>query len=186
MDSERYYHLTDEELRLEFCPPDIDTPGKRRKQKHAYIETYRRFWGRVFYVAYKHLQRQKDAEEAVYQVFLFLWNKREEFKIESLDAHLAAITRFTVYRIMADARAKRELEAERMPVWPEVLEPDANIGEQFLLKNIPQLRNQLPEQIRMTFRPLMKKVKSRSENGFAEGMNNLGRKITALFKRSTL
>lgn len=184
MDSERYYHLTDEELRLEFCPPDINASGKRRKQKHAYIEIYRRFWGRVFFVAYKHLQRQKDAEGAVYQVFLFLWNKREEFKIESLDAHLAAITRFTVYRIMADARAKRELEAQRIPVLPEVLGPDADVGEQFLLKNILQLRNQLPEKIRMTFRPLMKKVKPHSEKSFAEGMCNLGRKIAALFKRS--
>lgn len=182
MNSERYYHLTDEALTLEFCPPDLSAWGSRRKQKHAYIETYRRFWGRVFFVAFKHLKKEHAAEKVVHEVFLFLWNKRDVFKIASLDIHLAALTRYMIYRALADERFLHQLRNADLTPLPKEMHLDAEFTRTLLLDIVHKRINTFPLSVKIYFRPVRKQVQRASKAGIKGTLTKVKKKISTLFK----
>jgi len=62
-------------------------------QKEAFTEIYNRYWDKLYYIAYKHLQSEAASEEIVQDVFLTFWKKRAQFDIQILQAYLAAMTR---------------------------------------------------------------------------------------------
>ncbi len=150
MDSERYYNLSDRELTLEFCPPAVTGRTRRRAQSHAYIEAYRRFWERVYFMAFKHLKTTASAEEVVHEVFLFLWKRRQEFVIESLPEHVAVITRYMVYRYLAKLKMIR-LAIEEVPKGIDV---QSGFTSDLIHEIIQRGVNDLPEEFTMTFQPV--------------------------------
>ncbi|MEH3114306.1 RNA polymerase sigma factor [Pedobacter terrae] len=63
----------------------------------AFTEIYRRFWDKVFAVAYHRLANQAEAEEVVQEVFLSLWKRRSNLQIQySLRTYLSAATKYQV------------------------------------------------------------------------------------------
>jgi len=63
----------------------------------AFTEIYRRFWDKVFAVAYHRLANQAEAEEVVQEVFLSLWKRRSNLQIKySLRTYLSAATKYQV------------------------------------------------------------------------------------------
>lgn len=156
MDSERYYNLTDEELTLEFFPKGGQVCNSRKAQTHAYIETYRRFWDRVYFVAFMHLKTAKAAEEVVHEVFLLLWEKRKEFRIKSLEEHLSAITRYMVYHYLAKGKIARDQMNSN--VICEVME--SILTHQLVTKILDKVSNKFPVECRIVFREIQKEDNS--------------------------
>lgn len=130
---------------------------------------YDHFWEKLYYVAYQKLNCQVAAEEIVQEVFLTLWNKREELKIESLPSYLAAMVRYSVYRYYAKEKSLREREATYYTIQSSEEFLGDEINNKLILARIFELSNQLPEKCRLVFQ--YNKLQDQSLKEVAERLN---------------
>jgi len=66
-----------------------------RDNEDAFSMIYRRYWQGLFITAARVLRGKNEAEDVVQEVFLSLWNRRKELKIEgSLAAYLQTSARY--------------------------------------------------------------------------------------------
>lgn len=54
----------------------------------AFLKIYEKYWYRVFAIAYKRLRKKAIAEELTQDLFLKLWEKREQLKLSKLENYL--------------------------------------------------------------------------------------------------
>jgi RNA polymerase sigma-70 factor (family 1) len=60
---------------------------------------YDKYWNQLFMSAFNMLQDQQVCEDVIQEIFINLWNKRQQIEIKvSLRAYLFASTRYEVYR----------------------------------------------------------------------------------------
>lgn len=74
----KYNKLTDEQL-VNLIVED---------NKNAFEEVYRRYWYKLFGVAYHEIGTREEAEELVHDLFESLWNRRHQLNIRLLSAYL--------------------------------------------------------------------------------------------------
>lgn len=68
----------------------------------AFTALYNRFWKLLFVIAAKKLNDLSEAEEIVQEIFLDIWNRRENLQINgSLSAYLSACAKYKVISLMA-------------------------------------------------------------------------------------
>jgi RNA polymerase sigma-70 factor (family 1) len=58
--------------------------------EEAFLQIYEHYWYKVFAVAYKRLRKKEVAEELTQDLFLKLWEKREQLKWNKLENYLFA------------------------------------------------------------------------------------------------
>ncbi|NBB20448.1 sigma-70 family RNA polymerase sigma factor [Runella sp. CRIBMP] len=63
----------------------------------AFEEIYRRYWYKLFGIAYHQTGVREEAEELVQEVFLTVWNRRTEVVIRHLDLYLTIAIKNQVY-----------------------------------------------------------------------------------------
>lgn len=63
----------------------------------AFEEIYRRYWYKLFGIAYHQTGVREEAEELVQEVFLNIWNRRAEVAIRHLDLYLTIAIKNQVY-----------------------------------------------------------------------------------------
>jgi RNA polymerase sigma-70 factor (ECF subfamily) len=80
-----------------------------RSDEGAFREIYDRYWKWLLYLAHKRLRNTEDAREVVQNVFLNLWKKRDNISIQFLPQYLAAMTRYAVYRYLANEDRRAEV-----------------------------------------------------------------------------
>lgn len=117
----------------------------------AFEELYHRYWNKLFYLSHKRLKTAAASEEIVQEVFLTLWQKRKNLIIESLPQYLSAMTRYAVYRYLANEKritGYKDLFAKQM----EILSTEDNaVDSKLLLDMVKKLSNKLPEKCRLVF-----------------------------------
>lgn len=64
--------------------------------EEAFTVIYRRYWYKMFLVAYRKLQDKAAAEEIIQDIFLRLWKERNTAKINNLDYYLFTAVRYEV------------------------------------------------------------------------------------------
>jgi RNA polymerase sigma-70 factor (family 1) len=123
----------------------------KRGDRDVFTEIYRRYWDKLYLLAYSHLKSESATEEIVQEVFFSLWKKKEQLDIELLSAYLATMTRHAVYKRLA--RDKRQVEVETHAA--RQLEMQTNelrtMDNRNLLDIIEKLSNVLPEKCRLVF-----------------------------------
>lgn len=116
----------------------------------AFTEIYNLYWERLFFMAHKRLGSKEEAREVVQNIFLTLWHKREMLEIESLPLYLGAMTRYAVYRHLANEKRRegliRNFHAKQSGATGII-----DIDNKQLLEILSQLSNQLPEKYRIIF-----------------------------------
>lgn len=65
--------------------------------QHVMNEIYRRYWRKLFSIAYNHLRNKEDAEEIVQDVLISLWKRRDNLTISALPNYLATAIKFKVF-----------------------------------------------------------------------------------------
>lgn len=86
-----YKNLSDKEL--------IDLLKCNNNQ--AFTEIYDRYWKKLLTVAHNKLDRFEDAEEIVQDIFVNLWNRREDIEINvSLNNYLAVSVKYRVIKTL--------------------------------------------------------------------------------------
>ena len=117
----------------------------------AFTEIYNRYWDRLYFVAYSHLKSEAATEEVVQEVFLTLWQRREQLDIEFLPAYLAAMTRHAVYRRLARDRKQTQAETKASQSLAVPTNEIRTVDNRNLLEVIQKLSNVLPEKCRLVF-----------------------------------
>ena len=123
-----------------------------KDDEQAVNEIYRRFWQKLFAIAYNRLKEIPVAEDIVHDVFASLWENRKKAEIESLDNYLA-----TAVKYIALAKIKRK-ERERIynnsyhqtPVFELSIEESLHYKR--ILEIVKNEVENLPEKCRLIFK----------------------------------
>lgn len=135
----------------------------------AFTLIYNHFWDKLYISALTRLRDEFLAEEVVQMVFLRLWQKRENIEIQNLPAYLAAMTRYGVYELMAQATKKEEKEQFWSIHRRQSTSHDLEIEQKFMLHFIRELTHELPEKCRLVF--IYNKLEDQSIADVAARMN---------------
>lgn len=150
--------LTDEELiRL-----------LKEGEQLAFTEIYNRYWKKLYFIAYKLLRDTNVAEEIVQEVFLTLWKKRESLQIKSVSSYFAAMTRYAVYRQLAQVKHYKKQENSLDILNIEAI-PGIDVDNKILLEIVSDMSNKLPEKCRLVFQ--YNKLQDQSLADVAERLN---------------
>ncbi|WP_295675557.1 RNA polymerase sigma-70 factor [uncultured Mucilaginibacter sp.] len=87
--------LTDKQLWMEIVDDDF----------RAFNVFFKRYWKKLYMVAFKILKDKDVCEEIIEDVFIYLWNKRKDLVIESFPQYLSSATRYKVYNYLRSAKA---------------------------------------------------------------------------------
>ena len=74
----------------------------KTNSREAFTEIYKRYWDRMYIVAYNKLGNTEDAEEIIQDIFLDLWKRRKTLEIsKTLEGYLATAVKYKVINWMA-------------------------------------------------------------------------------------
>lgn len=79
---------------------DVELMGRMRSGDDTALKLiYKKYWNPLFSSAYNILRDQQACEDIIQDIFINLWNKREQIEIKvSLKSYLFASARYEVYR----------------------------------------------------------------------------------------
>ena len=117
----------------------------------AFQELYNRYWDKLFYLSHKRLKSAMAAEEIVQDVFLTLWRKRRELRIDDPSPYLGAMTRYAVYRYLAREKRRAENEEALGKQSDPLTGGELLVDNKQLLEMVKKLTSELPEKCRLIF-----------------------------------
>ena len=158
----------------------------------AFDALYDKYWKLVYSAAYKRLKDENYAKDITQDIFLQLWQRRHQLKIEHLPAYLYTSVRNNVLKWMG--------KEQRITPIPELLEQTANEGadaallrKEFMIK-YENLINTLTASQQQIFRMRYQQELSTAEiaeklnisrktvqNQLGKSMNNLRELLGSLF-----
>ncbi|MBL4678008.1 MAG: sigma-70 family RNA polymerase sigma factor [Mucilaginibacter sp.] len=136
---------------------DIELIGLMKAgEQRALAEIFERYWSRLLAVALNRLDNLEEAEECVQDVFLKLWNLRENLELKyTLATYLAAATRYRVMDLL-DTQYRKQMNLVPLDNQDFYLNhyetADARLLEKELLDRIEAAVRQLPEKCRIVYR----------------------------------
>ncbi|WP_343532792.1 RNA polymerase sigma-70 factor [Pedobacter sp.] len=147
---------------LEACTDEELITRLRGEDQTAFTEIYRRFWDKVFTVAFHRLQNQAEAEEVVQDVFFSLWKRRSSLEIQySLNTYLSTAAKYQIIT------RQRKLYLKEKVVNVTDLSNEAGVDSTQLWFSERELRQQLdhhieqlPEKCRLVFKMSREQYKS--------------------------
>lgn len=117
----------------------------------AFTSIYNQYWYKLYFLAHKHLKSAVASEEIVQEVFIALWKKKATLEIDSLLLYLAAMTRYAVYRHLANEKRLAEKESKGFKIQGQAIGLEQEIENKQLLETIGKLSGMLPEKCRLVF-----------------------------------
>ena len=149
----------------------------------AFSEIYKRFWDKIFAVAYHRLTDRTEAEEVVQEVFMSLWKRRSSLQIRhALHTYLSVATRYQIInRQSRDYLKKKGISIE------EVAEQGIDttqlwFSERELRQELDKHINELPQKCRLIFKMSRELYKSNTE--IAEELNVSEKTVEAHITRA--
>lgn len=136
-------NLTDQEL----------AAALRTGDQEAFRMIYDRHWDKLLVVAAKRLDSVVEAEEAVQDIFLNLWRKRETFELKvSFENYLAVAVKFEVINRRAKRVRESALQGELVALPSSVNEGNFSFDLEYLQRQLEQTILSLPPKCRLVFR----------------------------------
>lgn len=124
----------------------------RKGDADAFKQLYDRFWSKMLVVAAKRLDDVAEAEEAVQDIFVNLWRKRETFELKvSFEHYLAVAVKFEIINRRAKW-ARKEALHNSVNVADAVYDGGADLELKDLLQQLERTINSLPPKCRLVFR----------------------------------
>ena len=113
---------------------------------------YKKYWNQLFSSAYHILKDQQACEDIIQDIFINLWNKREQIEINvSLKSYLFASTRYEVYRQIRFGSVREDIFKhihERLQASSEY----GNIEHCELLSQINSIVDKLSEKCKVVYK----------------------------------
>lgn len=116
----------------------------------AYEQVFRSYYERLCNYAHQLMQDQDEAEEMVQEVFVKIWDKRENLVVNfSLKSYLYKAVYNTCLNRLKQMKNSKASMVENLP---QSISDNGNIMIRELEKNIGQAIEKLPEQCRIIFK----------------------------------
>lgn len=135
-----YIHYTDPEL-LQLL---------RENNRAAYNEIYNRYWKKMLLVAWNHSRNEELAKDIVQEVFITLWEKRQQQDIQGLSAFLATAVKYQVFKHYRKEQRRAALARENYTV-ETTSQDEALLEARFLKDLIDGIVEEMPEKCRLVF-----------------------------------
>ncbi|MEO8960271.1 MAG: RNA polymerase sigma-70 factor [Ginsengibacter sp.] len=138
----------------------------------AFTSLYRRYWEELFVTAAKALRDKEGAEDVIQDVFLSVWNRRNELKIEgSLAAYLHTSVRYKAIQYIEKNITRRDYLALLADVSVNFLPPKAvvNLQVKELEQIIESAVKNMPPKMQQAYR--LSRQQHLSHKEVAEQMN---------------
>lgn len=144
----------------------------------AFAMLYRRYWEELFMTAVRALREKEGAEDVIQEVFLSIWNRRNDLKIEgSLAAYLHTSTRYKAIQYIEKNITRRDYLALLADVSVNFLPPNAvvNLQVKELQQIIDKTVNSMPPKMQQVYR--LSRLQHLSHREIAEQMNISGETV---------
>jgi len=125
-----------------------------RLSEPEFKEVYSRSWKRLYGIAYSYLREKAAAQELVQEVFIKLWQKRDELAhVNNLDAYLFRSMKYKVYEYFDRLASQERLKKHSLENFQEEIHPTEEvIAYEETLDMINQELEKLPVTTRTIFR----------------------------------
>ncbi|HEV7737462.1 MAG TPA: RNA polymerase sigma-70 factor [Chlamydiales bacterium] len=123
--------------------------------QEAFTQIYRRYWESLFITAAKVLRGKEEAADVLQDVFLSLWNRRDQLKIEgSLAAYLQTSVRYKAIHYIEKNITRRDYLALLTDVAVNTLPASAEIRVQLkeVQETIHETVAKMPNKMREVYR----------------------------------
>lgn len=135
----------------------------RSGDRSAFAEIYNRYWKKLFTVATNKIGQPEEAEEVVQDIFISLWNRREDIIITtSLGAYLAVSVKYRVIKVLAKRNQYNKYAVHSQAILPITTNSTEEWFEfEELRSRLEVLVANLPEKCRLVY-------KASREAGFSQ------------------
>ena len=130
--------------------------------RDAFGEIYAHYWKSLLSVAYGHTKDKEMAEEIVQDVFVSLWQRRDQVDIQSLSAYLATAVKFATFKTLQRSRRQEQIREDVLPQHGQQLDEEA-IDARFLKEYLDGVIENLPDRCRLVFQLSRDAQKSHQE-----------------------
>lgn len=134
----------------------------------AFTELYNRYWKKMLLVAWNHTKDKTNAEDLVHEVFISLWDKRQEQLIENVAAFLTTCVKYSIFKFYQKEKKRAALALANYE-YQEIADDDKKLDALFLKDYINGIVEQLPEKCKLTFQ--YSRVDGLSNAEIAQKMN---------------
>ncbi|HRP34105.1 MAG TPA: sigma-70 family RNA polymerase sigma factor [Agriterribacter sp.] len=117
-------------------------------EEWAFETVYRRYWRSLLNTAFKRLNDRQQSEDAVQNVFMRLWNKRESLKVNNLPAYLNMAVRYEVLKWLSRNKSNQYFHSVLEEVMVDVNTADQRIVSAELADLVASFVQTLPEKRR--------------------------------------
>lgn len=117
----------------------------------AFTELFNRYWKKLLAISYTYTKDRSSAEEIVQEVFIGLWNKKDQLNIKTLEPYLATAVKFSVFKSIHQQKRREELAILNYQTELVALDEE-KIHAKFLQEYIDGIVEQLPEKCRLVFK----------------------------------
>jgi len=153
-------------------PSDLELLSLLKEgDRNAFTTLYNRYWDKLYAVAFNRLADEFEAEEAVQNIFLDLWKRKETITLtHTLSTYLSAAIKYHVFTRLAQIR-REKLRTEELKIGAiEGVETTAEwLSEKELKKQLEQSINELPEKCKIVF--LLSREQNLTNKQIAEELN---------------
>lgn len=122
----------------------------KQSDQLAFTELYNRYWKKMLLVAWNHTKDKTNAEDLVHEVFISLWDKRQEQLIENVAAFLTTCVKFSIFKYYQKEKKRAALALANYE-YHEIADDDKKLDALFLKDYINGIVEQLPEKCKLTF-----------------------------------
>ena len=113
---------------------------------------YKKYWNQLYTSAFHMLQDQQACEDIIQDLFINLWNKREQIEIKaSLKSYLFASVRYEVYRQVRHGSVRSDI-FENIQDRLQTPSEYGNIEHRELLSQVNSIVNKLSEKCKMVYK----------------------------------
>jgi len=125
----------------------------RNDDEHAFAMLFDRYWVRLYKTAFRYLKDRENSEEAVHDVFLSIWNRRDQLEIDSMPNFLLTAIRYQVYNRMRAAKPPVTLISNDLEIdyLPDHNQGDYRIKNEELLSELNEHLEKLPKRCQEIF-----------------------------------
>ena len=156
----------------------------KQSDQAAFTEVYNRYWKKMFVLAGKKLDDLDEAKEVVQEIFIRLWERREEIVLDgSLASYLSVSVKYRIINRL-DKHYIRRNYLDNLPASAEV----DNSTQEWLefeevKERLAKLVSDLPEKCRLVF--VMSREQGMSHKQIAEELDISEKTVEAHLSKAT-
>lgn len=123
----------------------------RKGNEVAFSQLFERHWDKLLDTSYRVINDKEMAQDIVQEVFMDIWNKKENLNIENIEAYLHQATRYSVFRhIKKSKMIIEDFDFNESPL--EINTTEEQLDFQEISSRLEHTIGQLPEQCQRVFR----------------------------------